>query len=317
MQSTHAGTPCRYPLTSSKLPGEVGGPGMAVDVSYFSLASLISLALFLALIVPRSLAHVGHLLTGLVTRKPVPVDRWLIGIALAILACVGLAAAGDLSVRARDMAASSEAVAFSFLLFATPALLQVLRAFAHRRTRTISLFSRLLVALAVLSLPASMAIPTAAVLQATAAPVGQPGGAPADNPAAGLANAGYFTDSEPVNDPDDYPIATYLMRNANWTGTIPDLRLTRHLHFYREIPVYTAFWLDQTTDILSFEATDVFGVEVSPIAHVRANWAISLAVLLYKTLCAVVLLAITFDPLWSPLAEALQERFRRRTGAPR
>jgi len=281
---------------------------MTVDVSYFSLASLISLGLFLAIIIPRAVLHVMHVLAGLVTRKPVPVDRWLIAIALSILICVGLGVAGDVSQRARNMASSTEAVALSFLLFATPALLQVLRAFTHRRLRIISLFSRVLVALAVLSLPASMAIPTAAVLQATSVP----GGAPADNPAAALANAGYFTDSEPVNDPDDYPIATFLMQNAIWTGTVP-IHLTRHQHFYSEIPVYTSFWLDQTTDVLSFEASDVFGVVVSPITHVRANWAISSAVLLYKTLCAVVLLAITFDPLLSPLVEMLRKRFRRRT----
>ena len=285
---------------------------MTVDVSYFSLASLISLALFLAIIAPRSLAHVVHLLWGLVARKPVAVDRWLIGIALAILVCVGLGFVGFTNQRARDLAGSSEAVAFSFLLFATPALLQVLRAFAHRRARMLSMFSRVLVALAILSLPASMAIPTAAVLQATEPSAGQAGGAPADNPAAALANSRFFTDSENVNDPVDYPIATFLARNASWPLTFPASHRVKHQNFYREIPVYTAFWLDQTTDVLSFEATDVFGILVSPIAHVRANWAISLAVLLYKTLCAVVLLALTFDPLWSPLAEALQTRLKRR-----
>jgi hypothetical protein len=285
---------------------------MIIDVSYFSLASLISLGLFLAIIVPRSVVHVAGLLAGRITGRAVHADRWLIAIAVAILVCLGFGLVGVLSQSARDLANSSEAVALSFLLFATPALLQVLRAFAHRRARTISLFSQVLVVLAVISLPASMAIPTAAVLQATAAPTGQPGGAPYDNPAAALANSRYFTDSEPVNDPDDYPIATYLSQNASWSIVAPRLQGVRHQHFYRQIPIFTAFWLDQTTDVLSFEATDTFGVLVSPITHVRANWAISLAVLLYKTLCAVVLIALTFDPLVAPLVLGVHRMFRRR-----
>ena len=287
---------------------------MTIDVSYFSLASLLSLALFMAIIIPRSLIHVANLLAGRITGRAVQADRWLVAIVIAILLCVGFGVAGVLSQRARDLANSSEAVALSFLLFATPALLQVLRAFAHRRARTISLFSQVLVVLAVISLPASMAIPTAAVLQATAAPTGQPGGAPYDNPAAALANSRFFTDSEPVNDPDDYPIATFLSRNASWSGEVPRLEGVRHQHFYRQIPVFTSFWLDQTTDVLSFEATDAFGVLVSPITHVRANWAMSLAVLLYKTLCAVVLIALTFDPLVAPLVVGVQRLFRHRGG---
>ena len=285
---------------------------MIIDVSYFSLASLISLALFLAIIIPRAVLHVANLLAGRLTGRVVAVDRWLVGIAVAILFCVAFGGAGVLSQQARDLASSSEAVALSFLLFATPALLQVLRAFAHRRTRTVSLFSQVLVVLAVISLPASMAIPTAAVLQATSAPTGQPGGAPYDNPAAALANSRYFTDSEPVNDPDDYPIATYLSQNASWTIVAPRLQGVRHQHFYRQIPIFTSFWLDQTTDVLSFEATDAFGVLVSPITHVRANWAMSLAVLLYKILCAVVLVALTFDPLVAPLVVGVQRMFRHR-----
>ena len=285
---------------------------MTIDVSYFSLASLVSLGLFLAIIIPRSLAHVANLLAGRITGRPVQADRWLIAIAVAIGLCIAFGVAGVLSQRARDLASSSEAVALSFLLFATPALLQVLRGFAHRRAKRISRFSEVLVLLAVVSLPASMAIPTAAVLQATAAPVGQPGGAPADNPAAALANSRYFTDSEPVNDPDDYPIATYLSQNASWSGVVPRLEGVRHQHFYRQIPVFTSFWLDQTTDVLSFEATDSFGVLVSPITHVRANWAMSLAVLLYQTLCAVVLVALTFDPLVAPLVVGVQRMFRHR-----
>jgi hypothetical protein len=288
------------------------GPGMTIDVSYFSLASLISLALFLAIIIPRAVAHVANLLAGRLTGRAVRADRWLVAITVAILFCIGFGVAGVLSQQARDLANSSEAVALSFLLFATPAVLQVLRAFAHRRMKTISLFSQVLVVLAVISLPASMAIPTAAVLQATAAPVGQPGGARADNPAAALADSHYFTDSEAVNDPDDYPIATFLARNASWSGTVPRLQGVRHQHFYRQIPIFTSFWLDQTTDVLSFEATDAFGVLVSPITHVRANWAMALAVLLYKTLCAVVLVALTFDPLWAPLGSAIQRTFHRR-----
>jgi hypothetical protein len=285
---------------------------MTIDVSYFSLASLVSLALFLAIIVPRAILHVANLIAGRLTGWTVPVDRWLVAIAVAILFCIGFGVAGVLSESARSLASSSEAVALSFLLFATPALLQVLRAFAHRRARTISAFSQVLVLLAVFSLPASMAIPTAAVLQATAAPVGQPGGAPYNNPAAALANSRYFTDSEAVNDPDDYPIATFLAHNASWSGEMPRLQGVRHQHFYRQIPIFTAFWLDQTTDVLSFEATDAFGVLVSPITHVRANWAMSLAVLLYKTLCAVVLIALTFDPLVAPLVVGVQRMFRHR-----
>jgi hypothetical protein len=147
---------------------------MTIDVSYFSLASLISLALFLAIMVPRAGLHVANLLAGRLTGRAVPVDRWLVAIVVSVLLCIGFGVAGLMSQKARDLASSSEAVALSFLLFATPALLQVLRAFAHRRAKTISAFSQMLVVLAVLSLPASMAIPTAGCCRPPPRPARRP-----------------------------------------------------------------------------------------------------------------------------------------------
>ena len=75
---------------------QTGGPGLTIDVSYFSLASLVSLALFLAIIIPRSLVHVVNLLAGRIGGRAVQADRWLIAIVVAILLCVGFGVAGVL-----------------------------------------------------------------------------------------------------------------------------------------------------------------------------------------------------------------------------
>ena len=78
--------------------------------------------------------------------------------------------------------------------------------------------------------------------------------------------------------------------------------------FLRQIPIYTEFWIDQTTNMLTFDATDTFGILVSPITHVRANWAFSLAVFGYKLLCALVLVAVTFDAILRPIGERIRGR---------
>ncbi len=291
-----------------RISGRAWGASMAIEVSYFSLASIIALALFLAIITPRSIFHLGRVMVSALARKPVQADGWLVGIALSILLCAGLGVAtGLFTDRARSLMNSSEAVVLTFLFFAAPAVFQVLRAWTIGRTRKGGRWSHALVALAILSLPASMAIPTAALLQATASTAGQTGGAPSDNPAAGLANERYFTDSERVNDPEDYPIAAILQDDFSWTHTFAAAHGIRGENFYREIPIFTAFWFDQTANVLTFEVTDTFGVVISRISHVRANWGFCLAVLLYKLLCAVVLVAVTFDVIWRPLVSSVQK----------
>ena len=60
--------------------------------------------------------------------------------------------------------------------------------------------------------------------------------------------------------------------------------------------------------MLTFDATDTFGILVSPITHVRANWAFSLAVFGYKLLCALVLVAVTFDAVLRPIGERIRRR---------
>ena len=279
---------------------------MTVDVSYFSLASLAALAGFVVIMIPRALVYLGRVIVMALTGRREPVDHWLVAIALSALACAGLAvAAGPYADRAHRMLDNSEAVTLAFLLFAAPAVLQVLRAWSNARAKRAKVLSQALVLLAIMSLLASMAIPTAALLQATAAPAGGP---PADNPAAGVVDERYFTDNEVANDPEDYPIADYLDRNFSWRRTFPAPAGSRGQNFYREIPTFTAFWVDQTANMLSFDATDTFGVIVGRITHVRANWAFSLVVFLYKLLCALVLVAVTYDVLLKPLAERLRSR---------
>ncbi len=279
---------------------------MQVAVSYFSLMSLAALGLFLLVMIPRALFHLLAWALSPITRKPPERDPWLAAIGAAFLVCAGLSAAGALfNQSAKDIAAAYESVTFAFLLFAAPAVLQVLRAWANVHAKKVKALSHALVALAILSLPASMAIPTAALLQST-----EPAAAaPADNPAAALADERYFTDNEVANDPQDYPIATWLQDNFTWRGETD--APARGKGFYREIPTYTAYWFDQTTNALSFEGTDTFGVMVSRITHVRANVAFSAAVFIYKLLCALVLVAVVFNVLFGPLASRLQKTSRR------
>ena len=281
-----------------------------VEISYFSIASLLALAGFVAFMIPRALLYVGKAALVWLTGRREPVDRWLIAIGVAALVCIGLGAGMAVySDRAHRMLDASGAVTFSFLLFAAPAVLQVLRAWRNKHAKRVKVLSHGLLLLAILSLPASMAIPTAALMRATAL-AGAPAPGQTDNPAASIADERFFTDSEIVNDPDDYPIAAFLA--ANFTLR-PDAAQPRQMHgFYRQIPTFTAFWFDQTTNMLSFDATDTFGVLISPIAHVRANLAFSLAVFVYKLLCALVLVAVTFDNLLAPLFERLHRTRRRR-----
>lgn len=275
-----------------------------IDISYLSLASILALIIFLAVIVPRSLYHVGRAALGLFSSRKQPVDGWLVAIALSILVCAGLSAATGLyNNRAHTLLDESASVTLSFLFFATPGVLQVLRAWRNKRAEKTKVTSHLLVALAVLSLPASMAVPTAALLQSTAALTAQPGAVPADSLAAGIADERYFTDNEVANDPEDYPVAAFLQQNFSLHRVVAPGEKLHARFFYREIPMFTAFWLDQTANALTFEATDTFGLLISRITHVRANLAFSSAVFLYKLLCALVLVAVSFDAVLSPVAE--------------
>ena len=270
---------------------------MTVEVSYFSLICLLALGVFLAIMVPRSLFHLGHVVVSRLVGRPTPIDGWLLGIAVSMLVCAALALAAALdNNRAQDILNRSAAPLLSLLFFALPAVLQVVRAWANKHARSARAMSHVLVALAIVSLPASMAVATAALLQSTAAV-----SPTLDSPAAALADDRYFTDSEMANDPADFPIATFLEQNATLSYAVPpDLRL-RGLRIYRQIPTFTAFWIDQTTDVLSFEASDCFGVVVSPITFVRDEWAIEAAVFVYKLLCALVLVAVSFDAILAPL----------------
>lgn len=305
--------PARLPLrraggATSVKPAHHRGRPVTIEASYFSLASIAALVVFLAIMAPRALLHTAAAIIGRLTGRPAPVDRWLVAIAVFMLLCAGLAVgAGMFNTKAHSLLNQSESVTLSFLFFALPSVLQVARAWFNSRARHALGLSHVLVALAVLSLPAAMAIPTAALLQAQASPTGQPAAAPADNPAAAVVNERYFTDNEVANDPEDYPIATFLGRNLTWSQTFaPDPTLMGR-NFYKDVPLFTGFWFDQTADVLTFEATDTFGALVSRITYVRANWAFSLAVFLYKLLCALVLVAVSFDAFIGPLAA----RFRR------
>ena len=62
---------------------------MTIEVSYFSLASIFALIVFLSIMIPRALFHLGHVIVGRLTRRPVSVDRWLVAIAFSILLCAG------------------------------------------------------------------------------------------------------------------------------------------------------------------------------------------------------------------------------------
>jgi hypothetical protein len=280
---------------------------VTVNISYFSLASIWALALFLAIMIPRALYHLGHVIWGGVTRKPVPSDRWLIAIALSMVICAGLALAAELfKARTQDLLAQSTVLVLNMLFFAAPAVLQVLRAFFRRHVKEARGLSHALLALAIISLPASMGVATAALLQSTAAAAATP----ADSPATSLADSSYFTDNGVANDPVDYPIATYLQKTLGFTHTF---KMRHGVDFYRLIPTFTGFWIDETTDVLSFDGTDTFGILVSPLTFVRANWAMSLAVFVYKLMCALVLVAVTFDGLVRPLVDRAALLSRRRT----
>ena len=287
---------------------------MTIEASDFSLASIVALAAFLAIMAPRSAAHVINLLIGGLTGRERRPDRWLVAIAASMALCAVLAAAtGVFNARAHTLVSQSEAVTLSFLFFALPSVLQVARAWFNSRARQAAGLSHVLVALAVLSLPAAMAIPTAALLQAQASPTARPVPAPADNPAAAIVNERFFTDNEVANDPEDYPIATWLDQNLTVSRAFAPRPGAAGVNFIKDVPLFTGFWFDQTADVLTFEATDTFGALVSRITYVRANWAFSLAVFLYKLLCALVLVAVSFDAFIAPLAA----RFRRGTHRPK
>ncbi|MBS0296473.1 MAG: hypothetical protein JSR45_09185 [Proteobacteria bacterium] len=282
-----------------------------MEVSYFSAASLLALAIFLLVMIPRALWHLAQsLLGGLFGHRPER-DPWLVVIAVAFLLCAGLGVvSGVFNDTAQSLVHDRELVVLSFLFFAAPAVLQVMRAWSASHTKKVVVLSHAMVALAILSLPASMAIPTAALMQAHVLPTAAAPGpdqaaaapaAPADNPAAAIADAGFFTDNEVANDPVDYPIATWMRANLTFQRQMPNIDGERGRNFFREIPTYTGFWFDQTTNALSFEATDTFGVIVSRITHVRANLGFSAMVFLYKLLCALVLVAVTWSSLIRPI----------------
>ncbi len=282
---------------------------MVIAVSYFSLASMAALALFLLIMIPRALFHTGAVLVGAMTRKPPPRDPWLIAIGFSFMVCALLAAlTARYNSSARNLADTYESVTFAFLLFAAPAVLQVLRAWANVHAKKVMVLSHALVALAILSLPASMAIPTAALLQSTTQV------APANNPAASVADGDYFTDNEVANDPVDYPIATWIQNNLVWQRTFAIDPTMKGQNFYRQVPTYTAYWFDQTANALTFEATDTFGILVSRITHVRANLAFSAAVFLYKLMCGIVLVAVAFNVIFGPMAGRLHKTDRRTFG---
>ncbi len=287
---------------------------MTVEISYFSVASLIALVLFLGVMIPRSLFHLGAVILG-----KAPADRWLVAIAVLLLMGLGLSGATALwNAEVKALLNNAEPILLSFLVFAAPGVLQVLRAWNNSRRHQGKLLSHALVALAILSLPASMAVPTAALMQSTAPPqvkaeaVAQAEQAaleitpaePATAPASiAFADDRFFTDNEVANDPADYPIAAWLSRTLAWHGTIKPKEPMVGEDFGRDIPAFTAFWIDQTTSALSFDAADTYGVLVSRITHVRANLAFSTAVFLYKLLCALVLAAVTYDAIIRPLVQ--------------
>jgi hypothetical protein len=286
---------------------------MTIQASDFSLICIVAMVLFLAIMAPRAIYHSGRALYDRLTGKPTPIDRWLVAIAVSMLLCAGLALGTDLfTAKAHSLLDQSEGVTLSFLFFAAPSVLQVARAWFNSRAKQARGLSHALVALAVLSLPAAMAIPTAALLQS--APGAGVQAAPADNPAAGVANERYFTDNEVANDPEDYPAAAFLQRNLTWSQTVPWPTDMRGKTFYTDVPLFTGFWVDQTADVLTFEASDTFGALVSRITFVRANWAFALAVFLYKLLCALVLVAVSFDAFIAPLLHRFARTPRRAHG---
>ena len=282
---------------------------MDTQLSYFSLASLIALALFLGLIIPQSLWHLARGAGRVFGRKDRSVDPWLVAIGLITLVCAGMVVVVTIySDRTQRLLNTSAALTIAFLFFALPAVLQVFRAWSSQHGHKAQVLSHPLVLLAILSLPASMAIPTAELMRTTQAV--QPQAVRADNPSAAIVDDRFFTDSEFVNDPVDYPAARFLQQYATLTVPLP-LGPSRHGHrrnVLRTIPIFTAFWFDQTTNMLTFDAADSFGVLVSPISHVRANWAFSLVVWLYKLLCGLILVAVTFDTVLRPIGQRIRGR---------
>jgi hypothetical protein len=287
---------------------------VTIQGSDFSLACIVALALFVVIMAPRSLFHLATAIVGLARRSGAPMDRWLVAMALAFLACAGLAlATGEFNARAHTLVDRYEVVILSFLFFAAPPALQVARAWFNTRRQEARALSHALSALAVLALPASMAIPTAALMQAQqqpappvagqAQPATQLPAAPTSNSAAAeVADDRYFTDNEFANDPVDYPQAAWLAANTSFSFSLPSPPDQTGRIFYQEIPLFTGFWFDQTADALSLEATDTFGALISRITYVRANWAFALAVFIYKLLSALVLVAVSFDAVIAPLA---------------
>ena len=283
-------------------------------ISDFSVASMGALAVFLTIMIPWSLWHMLRSTGRALGWKGPPADPWLTAIGVMTLSCLALGGAVALySDRTQRLLNASAALTIALLFFALPAVFQVLRAWSSQHGHKARVLSHPLVLLAILSLPASMAVPTAALMRASDAV--QPISAPADNPAAALVDERFFTDSEIVNDPEDYPAAQVLQRYATVALPQPPARRGHRRDMFGQIPIYTAFWIDQTTNMLTFDATDTFGVLVSPITHVRANWAFALAVFGYKLLCALVLVAVTFDAVLRPIGERIRRRRSRKAAS--
>ena len=106
---------------------------MDTQISYFSLASLVALALFLAVIIPQSLWHLLRGVGGAFGRKDRSADPWLVAIGIITLVCVALVVAVTVySDRTQRLLNASAALTFAFLFFALPAVLQVLRAWSSQ-----------------------------------------------------------------------------------------------------------------------------------------------------------------------------------------
>lgn len=278
---------------------------MPIEISYFSLASVVALVLFLSIMLPRAVFHVGDIVFGALSGRSVAVDRWMLAVGVAFLLCVALASASIMApTHAQTVVDRYNAIALAFLFFAAPSVLQVLRAWENRRAKKMRTLSHAMVALAIISLPASMGVPTAALLHA-------PGGRTSMTTAA-PANDSYFTDNEYINDKGDYPIAQFLEKSLTLRFTVnPHGLITGHV-IWRDIPIFTAFWIDQTLTATTFDATDAFGVTVGRITNVRNNFALDLAVFVYKLLCTLILAAVTFDLLIRPVVYGLQRGRRDR-----
>ena len=105
------------------------GATVTIEASYFSLASIAALVVFLAIMAPQAITHTVSALVARVKGRVQRADHWLVAIAVSILFCAGLAVGtGVFNTKAHNLLNQSEAVTLSFLLFALPSVLQVARA---------------------------------------------------------------------------------------------------------------------------------------------------------------------------------------------